>query len=221
MVVLFLDILDMAGSLAFALSGALAGKKKKMDGFGIIFLASVTTFGGGLTRDLLLHSKPVAIFESPRYLIIAIVAGLVVRYFDHQKVEKQSLMIALFDASGLAVFTAFGTMRAIEVGAPMHGALLMGMITGCVGGIIRDILRDEPPLILYGDFYARASLLGSLLLYFLYVYLALPSVVAIVSCVILVFVLRLYVILKNPHYQERVRQHLRPFRIKKDRRKDR
>jgi uncharacterized membrane protein YeiH len=200
MMALFLDFLDMIGSLAFALSGALAGKKKQMDGFGIIFLASITTFGGGLTRDMLLATQPVAIFDTPRYLIIATLAGLLVRYVDYQKVEKQSFWIAMFDACGLAVFSAFGSMRALDVGAPFHGIVLMGMITGCVGGIMRDLLRAEVPMVFYGDFYARASLLGSLLLYVLY-RLGFSSATMIISCVTLVLSIRMYVILKNPLYR--------------------
>ncbi|NIZ47337.1 trimeric intracellular cation channel family protein [Entomospira nematocerorum] len=214
MVTIILEFLDIIGSLAFALSGAIAGYKKRMDGFGITFLASVTTFGGGLTRDILLNSKPVAIFETPRYMIIAVLAGLIVRYWPKHHNDRPSLLIALFDASGLAVFTAFGTMRALELGAPFHGSIIMGMITGCVGGIIRDVLLNEPPLIFYGDFYARASLLGSLLLYILHLY-GIPDIVAILSCVGLVFMIRFYVIMKNPVYQERAKHRLKFLRIKK------
>jgi uncharacterized membrane protein YeiH len=221
MVTLFFDILDIIGSLAFAISGALAGKRKQMDGFGIVFLASVTTFGGGLTRDMLLASRPVALFETPRYLLIAVVAGLAVRYIDTKKVERQALIIALFDACGLAVFTAFGTMRAIEAGAPIYGGMLMGMITGCVGGMLRDVLLNQPPMVLYGDFYARACLLGSTLLYTLHLGFKQPEVVSIVGCVALVLVIRLYVIAKSPHYKQQIQQHLKPFSLQKPPHKDR
>lgn len=214
MVTIFLDLLDVIGSLAFAFSGSLAAKKKNMDGFGIIFLASITTFGGGLTRDVLLNSKPIAIFETPRYFIIAMIAGIIVRYIDHKRIEKQSLLIALFDASGLAVFTAFGTTRAIQLGAPFHGSLIMGVVTGCVGGIIRDLLCNQSPMIFYGDFYARAALLGSLTLYILLL-LKMPEVIAIVSCVLVVFTIRVYMIMKNSQYQEQVKQGLPKFTAKK------
>jgi uncharacterized membrane protein YeiH len=191
----FLWLLDTLGCVAFGLSGALAAKKKQMDFFGLFLLASVTTFGGGLLRDMLLNIKPSAIFETPRYIITALFSAVVVWYFDHH-VEKNTRMVEVFDSIGLAVFSAFGSLRAIEAGAPVYGVLIMAMITGCGGGIIRDLLRGEPPMILYGDFYATATVLGSGILQ-LMLWQNFPLSVAVVSCIVVVFSIRITIIIKS------------------------
>lgn len=156
----FLFILEILGCLAYSLSGALAAQKKRMDFFGMAVLAGATTFGGGLIRDTLLVIKPIAIFDTPRYIVFSVMGAAIVFFFGSH-VEKRSKFILILDALGLAPFTALGAMRALSAGAPWYGAILMAVITGCGGGIIRDILRGEAPLVLYGDFYASASLLGS------------------------------------------------------------
>ncbi len=191
----FLWVLDTAGCIAFGLSGALAAKKKRMDFFGLFFLAGITTFGGGLLRDMLLNIKPSAIFETPRYLITSLGSAVAVWYFAHH-VEKKTRMIEFFDAMGLAVFSAFGTVRAIEVEAPVYGVLIMAMITACGGGIMRDLLRGEPPFVLYRDFYATAAILGSVVLQ-LMLWLNFPLSLAVVSCVAVVFTIRIMLIWKS------------------------
>lgn len=191
----FLWLLDTTGCAAFGLSGALAAKKKQMDFFGVFLLASVTTFGGGLLRDMLLNIRPSAIFETPRYVLTALAASVVVWYFARH-VEKNTRMIEVFDSIGLAVFSAFGSLRAIEAGAPVYGVLIMAMITGCGGGIVRDLLRGEPPFVLYRDFYATATVIGSGILQFM-LWLGFPLSVAVVSCVAVVFSIRIVLIVRS------------------------
>ncbi len=161
---LMLNILDFVGAFAFSISGAMAAVKAKMDYFGIFVLSSVTTFGGGVLRDVLLNLPPAALFQNPTYLIVCLICTALVMLIASHHIELYMPIILVFDALGLAAFSIIGTLAGIRANTPWYTCVLLAVITGCAGGVIRDLLRGEEPIILYGDFYAGLSMLGSLLL---------------------------------------------------------
>ena len=153
--------LDLFGVAVFAVSGSLAAGRKRMDVFGVIVLGLVTALGGGSLRDALLDSGPVFWVEDPGYLLVAVAASMltfiVVRVIS---VPWRGLLIS--DALGLAVFMAIGTDKALAITGSPSVAIVMGVMTGVAGGMIRDVLSAEVPLILRKEIYATAALCGSL-----------------------------------------------------------
>jgi uncharacterized membrane protein YeiH len=166
--------LDLFGVAVFAVSGSLAAGRKRMDVFGVIVLGLVTALGGGTLRDALLDSGPVFWVDDPGYLLIAVASSLltfiVVRIIS---IPWRGLLIS--DALGLAVFMAIGTAKALAITNSPSVAIVMGVMTGVAGGMIRDILSAEVPLILRREIYATAALCGSLA-YVMLIRLGLPGI---------------------------------------------
>ena len=160
-----LNSFEIIGTIAFAISGALIGIEKKLDLFGIIFLAITTAVGGGIFRDIIIGSAPPTAFVNPTSCIISIITALVV-FFFYEKINKFEKIIIISDALGLGVFTAIGCKTAI-----LHSAnnafivITMGLSTGVGGGILRDVLVKNVPFILKKEIYAVASIAGSLCYY--------------------------------------------------------
>lgn len=151
--------LDLFGTAVFAASGALAAGRKHMDLFGVLVVAAVTAVGGGTVRDLLLNRHPVFWIDDTTYL--AVIAGAALLTFLYTKrFEPPRSALLLADALGLAVFTIIGAQVAAGLGVSPAIVVLMGMTTGTVGGIIRDVLCGDVPLILQQEIYATASLGG-------------------------------------------------------------
>lgn len=155
-------ILDLFGVAVFAITGALAAGRKKMDLFGVVVLALATALGGGTMRDILLGAFPVFWISDPTYIFVGTVAAVLVFALARlRRPPEKALSFA--DAFGLAVFTVIGTGKAISLGAPGSISVIMGVMTGVAGGIIRDILSGEIPLILKAEIYATASLCGAII----------------------------------------------------------
>jgi len=169
-------ILEFIGVGVFAVSGALAAGRKKLDLLGVVVIATVTALGGGTVRDVLLDRHPVFWIAQPRYLYVSLAAALVtVIYTRHFRPPDRSLAYA--DAVGLAMFTVSGAQIAQSLQLDAGVVVLMGAITGVVGGVIRDILTAEIPLILRrGRFYATAAIAGVIV--YLLLELVLPRNVA-------------------------------------------
>ena len=156
------QILDFAGTFVFAISGVRVAAEKKMDIFGAIILGFATAIGGGTVRDMLLGATPVAWIQNPVYLYLIVSAVIIGVIFDRYVFElKKTLFI--FDSVGLGVFTLAGMQKAFSYGISTEYALILGMTTATAGGIIRDILANEVPLILHKEIYATACLAGALL----------------------------------------------------------
>lgn len=156
------QILDFAGTFVFAISGVRLATEKKMDIFGAIIIGFATAVGGGTIRDLLLGAMPVAWIQNPVYLYLivsAVFAGVLLDRY----IFKLKNMLLIFDSIGLGVFTLAGMQKAFEYGISTEYALIMGMTTATAGGIIRDILANEVPLILQKEIYATACLAGGML----------------------------------------------------------
>ena len=154
----FIDIIDYIGTFAFAISGIRLASAKKFDWFGAYIVGLVTAIGGGTLRDLLLNITPFWMTQ-PSYLIVTGVAVVFVILFRKQLVHLNNT-IFIFDAIGLGLFVVVGIERSLNAGFPFWVAILMGMITGSFGGVLRDILINEVPLIFRKDIYALACLFG-------------------------------------------------------------
>jgi uncharacterized membrane protein YeiH len=155
----FIDIMDLVGIMVFAFSGTLMAHAKKMDGFGVIVLASVTAIGGGTIRDLLLDA-PIFWLREPSY-IYAILLGCIVAIIwlnRSKKIPDKTLELA--DAIGLALFVVMGTQKAFSYQVSDVTAIILGTMTGCFGGMLRDVLANEVPMIFKREMYATCCIVG-------------------------------------------------------------
>lgn len=158
-----LSVLDYASVLVFALTGALVASRAQLDVVGFAFLASLTGLGGGTLRDLLLDRVPVWIAD-PAYLVVACVAAVLV-FFTAHLLESRYTAILWLDAVALAVAVTAGAGVALSLGQPTIIVLVMGIATGCAGGLMRDVVANEVPLVLkQGELYVTCALAGSLAL---------------------------------------------------------
>lgn len=156
----FVVLLDHIGTFAFALSGIRLAAEKKFDWFGAYLVGLVTAIGGGTTRDLLLDVTPFWMLNSS-YLIVTAVA-LMSFIFLKNLIFKLNRTLFIFDAVGLGLFMVVGIEKTLSAGYPFWVAIIMGTITGSVGGLIRDVLINEVPLILRRDIYAMACVIGGI-----------------------------------------------------------
>ena len=182
-------ILDLLGTATFAVTGALAAGRKRMDVFGVVVLGCVTAVGGGTLRDVILGNHPVFWISDNIYLLIAALAAggtfLIVRYHKiHTKV------LAYADAGGLAIFTIIGFRHGLDVTGSYIIAIVMGVMTGVVGGMIRDVLSGEIPLILRREIYASASLCGAALFALLH-YFQVPGTWSVITAVLVILIIRI------------------------------
>lgn len=154
--------LDIFGIIVFSLSGALMAGRYKLDPFGVVVLASVTAVGGGTIRDIILQT-PVFWVVQPIYLYVILTTALLTIILVRQPklIPKRFLLIA--DALGLALFAVLGTQKSLALGSPLPVAIVMGIITGVAGGMIRDVLCNVIPMILQKEIYALAAMLGGCL----------------------------------------------------------
>lgn len=179
-------ILELIGTVAFAISGAAVGVRKKMDVLGVMILAMTTAVGGGIIRDVILNVTPPAAFRTPVYALSALAVGLVVFILEARRLfrEKPRIyerVLLWMDALGLGLFTVSG-MRAAYAALPDANAFLavfVGVVTGVGGGVLRDVMSGSVPYIFVKDFYATASLAGAVVCALAWDRLgALPSMVA-------------------------------------------
>jgi uncharacterized membrane protein YeiH len=153
--------LELVGVAVGALSGGLAAIRKQFDLFGVLVLAWVTGLGGGMLRDVLLGVTPPVGIASPSFILTAFFAGVAVMLFQRRVVQGRRAVVVL-DACALGVFVLLGTMKGLGLGAGMTAAIVVGVLTGIGGGILRDILTGEPPLVLAdGELYAIPALAGA------------------------------------------------------------
>jgi uncharacterized membrane protein YeiH len=152
--------LDLIGTFVFALSGAVSGVKNKLDAFGVGVLAFVAGNAGGVTRDLLIGAVPPAAINDWRYVAASLAAGAVT-FVWYPNVKRLQPIVLLFDAAGLGLFAVAGTQKALAVGINPLVAALLGMLTGIGGGVLRDLLVNEIPVVLRADLYALAALAGA------------------------------------------------------------
>ena len=155
----FIYTLDILGTFAFAISGALVASDQDFDLFGVIIIAFVTAVGGGMLRDVLINSHPINWIGDLNYVYIILIAVFITFLFK-SKILPLSKTMFLFDTIGISVFTLLGLQKGLSLELHPMVALIMGMISAVFGGVIRDILSDKIPLIFQREIYASACLLG-------------------------------------------------------------
>ncbi|MEM6359477.1 MAG: trimeric intracellular cation channel family protein [Bacteroidota bacterium] len=166
--------LDLIGTFVFAISGLRLAAKKEMDLFGATVVAFVTAVGGGTTRDILIGSTPVSWMQDIAYPI-AILAALPFTLVFKKYIVNLKRTFFIFDTIGIALFTISGMQKGLMFDLHPSLAMVMGMVSATVGGVIRDILCNEIPLIFRKEIYATACLLGALVYYLLDAYSSLNS----------------------------------------------
>ncbi len=185
---LFLFIIEMLGTIAFAISGIRLAAAKNFDWFGAYVVGFVTAIGGGTVRDLLL-GIPVFWMQSWAYLAVTLLSLLAVIVFRKALVGGMRTLF-IFDAIGLALFVVVGIEKSYAAGYPSWVAIVMGIITGAFGGVIRDILINEEPLFFRKDIYATACLAGGLVYWLASLVPGLTSIVVQLACAFTVIGLR-------------------------------
>ena len=187
--------LDLFGTAIFAITGAVQGVRHRLDIFGVTVLACCVGVGGGILRDCIIGDVPVAALQHQYYILICIAIGLLAfgtaRYWI-----KQRNIIKICDAIGLGVFTALGAAKGAAAELSMTGIVLCGVFTSIGGGMIRDVLTGQVPVVLKSDFYATASLIGGVVYYALS-FLEVPLFIRFLSVALLVISIRMLAI----HYK--------------------
>jgi len=158
----FIYILDLVGTLVFAISGVLVAVEHKYDLVGAFILGLVTAVGGGTLRDVLIGETPVGWMKDINYLIIIILALPLCYYFEN-KIRRLRKGQFIFDTIGIGLFTILGLQKTLSIGLSPAIAVLMGIVSATFGGVIRDVLSNEVPLIFRKEIYASACLVGGLI----------------------------------------------------------
>jgi uncharacterized membrane protein YeiH len=187
-----LYLLDLIGTVAFAASGAWAGVRRGMDLFGVLVLGMVTAIGGGTLRDLLLGDLPPFCLRNEIYLWLPVIVALLV-FLSHRWLPKIEQPLLYLDAIGLGTFVVIGTGKALAFQTGPLGAVLMGVMTGTAGGVIRDVLSNEVPLIMRREIYASACIIGGSLLVLMQ-QLSVPNELALLLAAASVILLRILAI---------------------------
>lgn len=157
---ILLLVLDLGGTFVFAISGGMAAVKYRLDIFGVLVLSFAAGNAGGITRDLLIGAVPPAAIADWKYLGVSVLAGLIT-FFWYPITDRFRTEVQLFDAVGLAFFAVSGAGKALVYGLNPVMAVLLGMLTGIGGGMLRDVLVKEIPIVLRADLYASAALVGA------------------------------------------------------------
>ncbi len=157
----FIYFLDIIGTFAFAVSGALVASDKKFDLFGVVIIAFVTAVGGGMLRDLLIDAHPINWIGDLNYMYTIFLA-VIFTFLFKSKIAHLSKTMFLFDTVGLSVFTLLGLEKGLSFNLNPIIALIMGMISAVFGGVLRDVLTNKIPLIFEKEIYASACLIGGI-----------------------------------------------------------
>jgi uncharacterized membrane protein YeiH len=181
-------VLDLCGTFVFALSGAMAGIKHRFDIFGVLVLAFAAANVGGITRDLLIGAVPPPGIADWRYIAVPVVAGLFT-FYSGAILDRVRDSVQIFDAGGLALFAVSGAQKALDFHLGPVTAVLLGMLTGIGGGMVRDVLSAEAPAVMRGEIYAVAALAGAAVVVTGRI-LHFPSTVATLAGAALCFALR-------------------------------
>ncbi len=182
---------DLLGTVVFALSGVLLAGKLRMDPFGVLVLGIVTAIGGGTIRDMILDNGPAFWVTDPTDLIAAAVTSMLAIVLVRQPRRLPKWVLPVLDAVGLAVFVGIGVNKSLAIDVGPMVAVCMGVLTGVGGGILRDVLAREVPMILHTEIYATACIAGGTVHVVLYHYLGVPLQTAMLIGVIITLGIRL------------------------------
>lgn len=157
-------LLDIIGTMAFAMSGALTAMNKKLDPFGVFIIAFVTAVGGGTLRDIMIGRTPVGWMRDLNYVYLIIV-GFFLAVIFRKKLDRLRTSLFLFDTIGLGVFTLIGLEKGINIGLHPVICIALGTMTACFGGVIRDILCNDIPVIFRREIYATICIIGGIVFF--------------------------------------------------------
>jgi uncharacterized membrane protein YeiH len=157
-------LLDIIGTMAFAMSGALTAMNKKMDPFGVFIIAFVTAVGGGTLRDVMIGRTPVGWMRDLHY-VSAITIGFILAWIFRKKLDRLRTSLFLFDTIGLGVFTLIGLQKGIDIHLHPAICIALGTMTACFGGVIRDILCNDIPVIFRKEVYATICIIGGIVFF--------------------------------------------------------
>jgi uncharacterized membrane protein YeiH len=186
------QVIEILGTISFAISGSFAAMQRRLDPFGILIIAFVTSIGGGTVRDLLLGDTPVKWMRDVNYCFLILITSILTMFFK-RGIKKFKITLFLFDSLGLGLFTVLGIQKGLAFGLSPGICVALGTITGCFGGVIRDTLLNTIPLIFRKEIYATACIIGGML-YFLLLHCNLKTDVAKVVVITFIFALRIVVV---------------------------
>jgi uncharacterized membrane protein YeiH len=184
----FLQGIDVLGTISFAVSGAFLAMQKKLDPFGVLVLAFVTAIGGGTLRDILIGNLPVSWLRNETTTIVIFCSAIATMFFS-RLLKQFTTTLFLFDALGLGLFTIIGIELAIERDFSTGVCIALGTVTACFGGVIRDVLLNDVPLLFRKEIYALACIAGGLL-YFGLREFSLDTNISKIICILFIFVIR-------------------------------
>ena len=192
----FLQLIDILGTVAFAVSGVFAAMQKKLDVFGILIIAFVTAVGGGTLRDMMIGDLPVSWMKNINYSIIIIITTGVVIFFN-KTIENFQKTLLIFDSIGLGFFTILGIQKGIAFGLHPAICIALGTVTACFGGVIRDISLNNIPLIFQKEIYATACILGGSIYFLL---LQTSSSVGLIEALCIIFIVLARILAVRYHW---------------------
>lgn len=185
----FLHIIEILGTFSFAVSGAFFAMEKKLDPFGVLILSFVTAIGGGTLRDVMIGHLPVSWLRNVTAINVIVIGAIGTMLFG-KYLKKLTSTLFLFDALGLGLFTLVGIEMAIQLHFSIGVCIALGTITACFGGVIRDVLLNNVPLVFHKEIYALASIIGGLI-YFGLKKLDMNADIATIICILIIFSIRI------------------------------
>jgi uncharacterized membrane protein YeiH len=185
----FLYIIDVLGTFSFAVSGAFFAMEKKLDPFGVLIISFVTAIGGGTLRDVIIGNLPVGWLRNETATITIFIAAIGSMFFE-ARLRKFTSTLFLFDSLGLGLFTIIGIEKAMQLHFSMGVCIALGTVTASFGGVIRDVLLNNVPLVFRKEIYAMASIIGGLF-YFLLKHINIDEDISKIICILLIFAIRL------------------------------
>lgn len=189
---MLLHYLFIMGICVEAITGALAAGRKKMDFFGVMLIATITALGGGTVRDVLFNTYPLTWVAHPEYLLYTSVLAFFTIFIAHSLMRIMKLFLIL-DALGLSAFVILGTQKVLSHGMSPGVAIISGMLTGICGGMLRDILCNDIPLVLRKELYAVIALAGALL-FIILAHFQVPHNINVIVVLLSIFIVRLMAI---------------------------
>jgi len=193
----FISIVEIIGTVAFAVSGALTAIEKKLDYYGIIVFAIITSVGGGIVRDILIDRSLPSALNNPIYMVISIISAIIVIQY-YNRIIRLSKVLQIFDAIGLGAFTAIGAEVAVGNGLYQPFVIItLAVLTGTGGGVIRDVFAKRVPFVFREEVYAGASIIGALL--FIVIYKFAGNQEAVYSCFAATVAIRIFCMKLNVH----------------------
>lgn len=188
----FLTIIELAGTFSFAVSGAFAAMAKRLDPFGVIILAFAPAIGGGSVRDVLIGDLPVAWLSNNITIGVIIFAAITSMLFA-PKLKKIEPLLQIFDGLGLGLFTLVGIEKGLQHGYPPGICISLGVLTGCFGGVLRDVVLNNVPYLFRKEIYASASIIGGLC-FFALNSMGMQTTLINIICILMVFFVRMLAI---------------------------